>query len=146
VESSGTWQSDVIDALAWEPTKRVSLMRAATVWAVPSSSWWGRFYLVLAASQEAQTLKVCSLPLRGSLDSHLEAEVSRHLFNLGPTTCLYIDAGISVSALPDPSFDEGNFLYDIEGIGMAKPCQGYRFRDHCRHVDATPLETITREP
>ncbi len=142
-----TWNQDVLSALEADPERRVVLMRSATIWAVRSGSTWGSYYLVLAAMHKdgPKALKVCSRPLRGSIEASLHRRIRHALWALN-VDCMYVDADKLVVALPHPKEEGTSFLYDIEDVGIAEPCLGYRYRDTCRHIDQTPLEAITREP
>lgn len=143
-EGNGTWQWEVCNALAHESAERIVLMHQATVWAVRSASTWGRYYLVMAASQEARTLKVCAKPLRGSVPEALHSRL-RHGLWARRLDCMYVNAPSLVAGIPHPS-DEKSFLYEIEDVGVAEPCMGFRYRDSCRHIGETPLEQIMQEP
>jgi hypothetical protein len=142
--TSASWQDEVVAALTQTlpEDQPIPLMKEATAWAVRGTLH--PYYVVLVAGEGSQSLKVCLYPL-----IH-EAKVSKGLSDLAqrPTgpQCLFLGPDFDAWASPDPD-DEHSFLYTVTDdvkTFQGKPCLGHRFREHCRHVDAVPGESILR--
>jgi hypothetical protein len=99
-----SWHQDVMEALEASDGEPVPLMRKATMWAVAKPGALTLIHLVLAASQEAQTLKVCTVEtqLRPELRRKIRSWQASRLVH---ETCLFLEAEVRADAerCSDPS-------------------------------------------
>src|SRR5207248_1052059 len=109
------------------------------------------YHIVLAASQEAQTLKVCTSPRMGFVDRSVVAKLATVKDGTGFSAvlgALLLWPDVTVEATPS-EIDPDDFIYMLtpaEGSTiLASPCRGFRYRDECSHINAAPLDTIKFE-
>jgi hypothetical protein len=130
-----TWQEDIVSALEASGGQPVKVGTAAVVWAVASNSNPNSYYLVMAFEFEGKTLKVCSRPLHEFVDPRLAFAL-----RFDPKAFYVWRYNVPVSAVTSYQDTKG-FVYFLDLL-RAVPCPGFRYRDRCRHIDATPLDSV----